>query len=58
MREVILTITYLNGKKVEEKCSREDKLSLKDIIKSLKESYKDNRFSHVDLIHPIKQKIK
>ena len=56
MREVILTITYLNGKKVEEKCSCEDKLSLKDIIKSLKEFYKDNRFSHVDLIHPIKQK--
>ena len=58
MREIILTITYLNGKKVEEKCGCDDNLSLKDMIKSIKESYKDNIFSHVDLIYPIKQKIK
>ena len=58
MREIVLLITYLNGTKVEERCSCDNKLSLKDIIKSVKESYEDDIFSHVDLIHPIKQKIK
>ena len=58
MREITLTITYLNGKKVEEIYSCENNLSLKNIIKSIKEFYKDDIFLHVDMIHPIKQKIK